>query len=64
MNRSRIASVLGEILDIISDTLTDIVSALFLTMTTIFFLNNDHLKLKSESATAHYSEPAARSPQG
>ena len=54
----------NRILDIISDTLTDIVSALFLTMTTVFFLNNDHLKLKSEPETVPYSEAAARSPQG
>lgn len=54
----------SRILDIISDTLTDIVSALFLTMTTVFFLNNDHLRMKSEPATAPYSEPAERSPQG
>ena len=50
----------NRILEIISDTLTDIVSALFLTMTTVFFLNNDHLRTKSEPATAPYSEPAAR----
>jgi hypothetical protein len=54
----------NRILDIASDTLTDIVSALFLTMTTVFFLNNDQMKMKSEPATPPYSEPAARSPQG
>lgn len=37
----------NRILDIASDTLTDIISALFLTMTTVFFLNNDHMKIKS-----------------
>jgi hypothetical protein len=37
-----------RILDIFSDTLTDIVSALFLTMSIVFFLNNDYLKQQSE----------------
>ncbi len=54
----------SRILDIAGDTLTDIVSALFLTMTTVFFLNNDQIKIQGEAATAPYSEPAARSPQG
>jgi len=52
----------NQILDIASDTLTDIVSALFLTMTTVFFLNNE--KREDETATSSYSEPAARAPQG
>ena len=34
----------ARILDILSDTLCDITSALFLCMTIVFFLNNDYLK--------------------
>jgi hypothetical protein len=54
----------NRILDIASDTLIDIVSALFLTMTTVFFLNNDLMKTRSEPATPPYSESAALPPQG
>jgi len=45
----------NRILDIISGTLGDIVSALFLCMTTVFFLNNDAIRMKSEQARC--SEP-------
>lgn len=37
----------NRVLDIASDTLVDLVSALFLTMTTIFFLNNDRASFSS-----------------
>jgi len=37
-----------RLLDIISDTLVDIVSALTLTMTTVFFLNNDYINKQGE----------------
>lgn len=45
------------ILDIFSDTLTDIVSALFLVMTCVFFLNNDHSLVKIEAETTTSLEP-------
>jgi hypothetical protein len=54
----------NRILDIASVTLTDIVSALFLTMTTVFFLNNERLGMRSEQSPAPYSSPAAGSESG
>lgn len=38
----------GRIIEILSNTLSDIVSALFLAMTAVFFLNNDFLRIMSE----------------
>lgn len=40
----------NQLLDIVSDTLIDIVSALFMAMTIVFFLNNDYLKMTREPA--------------
>lgn len=54
----------NRLLDIASDTILDIVSALFLAMTTVFFLNNDRVRMRSEQPNPPYSEPAARPPQG
>jgi hypothetical protein len=54
----------NRILDIASDTLTDVVSALFLTMTTVFFLNNDRLAMRIEPSPRPYGSPAAGSPSG
>jgi hypothetical protein len=51
------------ILDIVSDTLCDIVSALFIIMTCVFFLNNDHARVKSEAETTPVLESAVCSPQ-
>ncbi len=51
------------ILNIVSDTLTDIVAALFMIMTCVFFLNNDHSRVKSEAETTTSLEPAVCSPQ-
>lgn len=48
----------NQFLDIVSDTLMDIVSALFLCMTTVFFLNNDSLRMKSEPAAGGDGTPA------
>ena len=53
----------SRILDIISNTLTDIVSALFLTMTIVFFLNNDFLKNKRVPAMPPPLEAYVQSPQ-
>ena len=54
----------NRLLDIASDTIADIVSALFLAMTTVFFLNNDRVRMRCEQPNPPYSEPAARPPQG
>lgn len=51
------------ILDIFSDTLTDIVSALFIVMTCVFFLNNDHSLVKGEAETTPSLAPAVCAPQ-
>lgn len=51
------------IFNIVSDTLTDIVSALFIIMTCVFFLNNDHSRVKLEAETTPCLEPAVCSPQ-
>ncbi len=48
----------NRILDIASDTLADIVSALFLCMTIVFFLNNDRMRMKSEPCAAPSGFPA------
>lgn len=48
-----------RILDIISDTLCDITSALFLCMTTVFFLNNDYLRIRSEQSHAEATSETA-----
>lgn len=53
----------NRLLDIASDTIVDIVSALFLAMTTVFFLNNDRVRMRSERPNPPYSEPATRPPQ-
>lgn len=54
----------SRILDIASDTLADLVSALFLVMTAVFFLNNDSMSARSETSTRPCPEPAEWSPQG
>jgi len=54
----------SRLLDIASDTLVDIVSALFLAMTTVFFLNNDRMRTRSEQPNPPCPEPAALPPQG
>ncbi len=50
----------NSILDIASDTLVDIVSALFLCMTTVFFLNNDRMRMKIEPGPAMNGGPATQ----
>lgn len=54
-----------RVINIVSDTLTDIVSALFLVMTTVFFLNNDAMKVRNEppSLPCAPEEPAPAVPQ-
>ena len=49
----------NRILNITSDTLSDLVSALFLCITTVFFLNNDRMRMKSEPDAAPNGGPAA-----
>lgn len=41
----------NRLLEIISDTIINIVSALFLAMTTVFFLNNDKVRIKNEGGS-------------
>ena len=51
----------ARILDILSDTLCDITSALFLCMTIVFFLNNDYLKKRSEQPDGAVTQESAPS---
>lgn len=48
----------NRLIDIGSDTLMDIVSALFLCMTTVFFLNNDRMRMGSETPVGGAGKPA------
>jgi uncharacterized membrane protein len=54
----------NKMLSIASDTLTDLISALFLTMTIVFFLNNDSMRIRSELEKQTSAEPPALPPQG
>ena len=54
----------NKMLSIASDTLTDLISALFLTMTIVFFLNNDSMRIRSESEKQISTEPPVLPPQG
>ncbi len=47
----------NRVLDILSDTLTDIVAALFLVMTVVFFLNSDAIRVRSEEPPALPESP-------
>jgi hypothetical protein len=51
------------IFDIVSGSLADIVSALFIVMTCVFFLNNDHAMVKSEVEAVPSLESAVCAPQ-
>lgn len=48
----------NQILDIVGYTLSDVLSALFLTMIIVFFVNNDYLKMGNERIEGRLAEPA------
>jgi len=48
------------ILDIASNTLVDILSALFPYMTIVFFLNNDSMRMKSDPDAAPNGSPGTQ----
>jgi len=54
----------ARILEIISGTLCDIISALFICMTIVFFLNNNYLRIRSEQSqeAPQDSKPGEESP--
>ncbi|MCX5645261.1 MAG: hypothetical protein NTZ17_11355 [Phycisphaerae bacterium] len=51
-----------RLLNILSNTLSDIVSPLFLTMTIVFFLNNDYLRTWGEPANPPMNDPTGIPP--
>jgi len=54
----------SRILDVASSTLADLVSALFLAMTIVLFLNNDSIRIRSESEKQTSMDPPPLPPQG